>query len=69
MLIGFIALDRFRVKFHRKGLILFQLRLGGDLASGICEFSRLELIFDGDETHLILPNGVDGERALEVVKC
>ena len=65
-------MDRFRVKVHKKGLIVIPAEVRRRL--GICEGSHLDLIVEGDEIRLIIPRslrdafGVDGERALEVVK-
>jgi len=65
-------LDRFRVKVHKKGLIVIPAEVRRRL--GICEGSHLDLIVEGDEIRLIIPRslrdafGVDGEKALEVVK-
>ncbi|MCS7365768.1 MAG: AbrB/MazE/SpoVT family DNA-binding domain-containing protein [archaeon GB-1867-035] len=65
-------MDRFRVKVHKKGLIVIPAEVRRRL--GICEGSHLDLIVEGDEIRLIIPRslrdafGVDGEKALEVVK-
>ena len=65
-------MDRYRVKVHRKGLIVIPAEIRKRF--GISEGSHLELIVEGDEIRLIIPKslkdafGVDGERALEVVK-
>ena len=65
-------MDRYKVKVHRKGLIVIPAEIRRRF--GICEGSHLELIVEGNEIRLIIPKslkdafGVDGERALEVVK-
>ena len=65
-------MNRYRVKVHRKGLIVIPAEIRKRF--GISEGSHLELIVEGDEIRLIIPKslkdafGVDGERALEVVK-
>ena len=65
-------MDRFRVKVHKKGLIVIPAEVRRRL--GICEGSHLDLIVEGDEIRLIIPRslrdafGVDGEKALEVLE-
>ena len=63
---------RYRVKVHGKGLIVIPVDVRRKL--GIYKGSYLELIVEGDSVRLIVPKslkeayGVDGEKALEVVK-
>jgi len=63
---------KYRVKVHRKGLIVIPAEVRRSL--GIAEGMYLELVVDEQGIRLIPPKslltafGVDGERALEVVK-
>jgi len=65
-------MDRYRVKVHRKGLIVIPAEIRRRL--GIFEGSHLELVVEGDEIRLIVPKslrdafGIDGEKAIEVVE-
>ena len=65
-------LDKYRVKVHKKGLIIIPAEVRRKL--GIHEGSYLELVVEGCNIKLIVPKslkdafGVDGEKALEVVK-
>jgi len=63
---------RYRVKIHRRGLIVIPAEVRRKL--GIHEGSYLELVVEGNSVRLTVPNdlraafGVDGEKALEVAK-
>jgi len=65
-------LERYRVKVHRKGLVVIPVEIRRKL--GISEGSYVEFIVEGDTVKLVVPKslkdafGVDGEKALEVVK-
>ena len=65
-------MERYRVKVHRKGLIVIPAGIRRRL--GIHEGSYLELVVEGDSIRLIVPRslkdafGVDGEKALEVAR-
>jgi len=64
--------ERYRVKVHRKGLIVIPAEVRRRF--GICEGSYLELVVEGNSLRLIIPRdlrsafGVDGERAVEVAR-
>jgi len=64
--------ERYRVKVHRKGLIVIPAEVRKRF--GINEGSYLELVVEGDSIRLIVPKslrdafGVDGEKAIEVAK-
>ncbi len=66
------VMERYRVKVHKKGLIVIPSSIRKKL--GIFEGSYLDLIVEGDSIRLIIPKdlrtafGVDGDKALEVVK-
>lgn len=63
---------RYRVKVHEKGLIVIPAEIRRKF--GIYKGSYLELVVEGDSMRLIVPKslkeayGVDGEKALEVVR-
>ena len=63
---------RYRVKVHRKGLIVIPAEVRRML--GIQEGSYIELIVEGGEVKLIAPKslldtfGADGEKAVDVAK-
>ncbi len=65
-------MERYRVKVHRKGVIVIPAEVRRRL--GIVEGSHLELVVDDDGIRLIVPRsleeafGVDGEKALEVAR-
>lgn len=65
-------MERYRVKVHRKGLIVIPAEVRKRF--GINEGSYLELVVEGDSIRLIVPKslrdafGVDGEKAIEVAK-
>ncbi len=65
-------MEKFRVKVHKKGLIVIPADIRRRF--GISEGSYIELIVDNDSIHIIVPKslreafGVDGEKALEVVR-
>ncbi len=65
-------MERYRVKVHRKGLIVIPAEIRRRF--GIVEGSYIELIVEGDSIRLMVPKslkdafGVDGERALEVAR-
>ena len=65
-------MERYRVKVHRKGLIVIPAEVRKRF--GIAEGSYLELVVEGDSIRLIVPRslrdafGVDGEKALEVAR-
>lgn len=64
--------ERYRVKVHRKGLIVIPVEVRRKL--GIVEGSYVELVVEGDTIRIIVPKtlrdafGVDGEKALEVAR-
>ena len=64
--------ERYRVKVHRKGLIVIPVEVRRRL--GIVEGSYVELVVEGDAIRIIVPKtlrdafGVDGEKALEVAR-
>jgi len=64
--------ERYRVKVHRKGLIVIPAEIRRRF--GICEGSYLELVVEGDSIRLIVPRdlrsafGIDGEKAVEVAR-
>lgn len=66
------SVERYRVKVHRKGLIVIPAEIRRRF--GIVESSYIELVVDGDTIRLVVPKslrdafGVDGERALEVAR-
>jgi len=65
-------MDKYRVKVHRKGLIVIPAEVRKRL--GIHENSYLELTVDGNVIHITIPRdlrsffGADGDKALEVVR-
>ena len=65
-------MERYRVKVHRKGLIVIPVEVRRRL--GIVEGSYVELVVEGDTIRIIVPKtlrdafGVDGEKALEVAR-
>ncbi|MCD6509726.1 MAG: AbrB/MazE/SpoVT family DNA-binding domain-containing protein [Thermoprotei archaeon] len=65
-------MERYRVKVHRKGLIVIPANVRRKF--GIHEGSYLELIVEDDSIRLIIPRslrdafGVDGKKAIEVIK-
>ena len=65
-------MERYRVKVHRKGLVVIPAEVRRRL--GIYEGSCLELVVEGDSIRLLVPRslrdafGVDGERGLEVAR-
>ena len=65
-------MERYRVKVHRKGLIVIPVEVRRKL--GIVEGSYVELVVEGDTIRIIVPKtlrdtfGVDGEKALEVAR-
>ncbi len=67
-----ILLERYRIKVYRKGIIVIPSEVRRRL--GIQENSFLELTVEDNTIRLAVPKslrdafGVDGERALEVVK-
>jgi len=64
--------ERYRVKVHRKGLIVIPAEVRRRL--GIREGSQLEMIVGEGEIRLLVPHslrdafGVDGDRAVEVAR-
>ena len=64
--------ERYRVKVHKKGLIVIPANVRRKF--GIHEGSYLELIVEDDSIRLIIPKslrgafGVDGKKAIEVIK-
>ena len=64
--------ERYRVKVHRKGLIVIPVEVRRRI--GIVEGSYVELVVEGDTIRIIVPKtlrdafGVDGEKALEVAR-
>lgn len=65
-------MERYRVKVHRKGLIVIPANVRRKF--GIHEGSYLELIVEDDSIRLIIPRslrdafGVDGKKAIEVIE-
>ena len=65
-------MERYRVKVHKKGLIVIPARVRRKL--GISEGSYLEMIVEDNVMRIVVPKSlkdafaVDGERALEVVR-
>ena len=65
-------MERYRVKVHKKGLIVIPARVRRKL--GISEGSHLEIIVEDNVMRIVVPKSlkdafaVDGERALEVVR-
>ncbi len=65
-------MEKYRVKVHKKGLIVIPVDIRRKL--GIYEGSYLELVVEGNEIRLIVPKnlkeafGADGEKALEVAR-
>jgi len=63
---------RYRVKVHKKGLIVIPAEVRRRL--GIYEGTYLELVVEGNTMRLIVPQslknafGIDGEKALEVAR-
>lgn len=63
---------KFRVKVHKKGLIVIPAEVRRML--GIQEGSYIELLVEGGEAKIIAPKslldafGVDGEKALDVAR-
>ncbi len=67
------AVEKYRVKVHKKGLIIIPAEVRRRL--GIHEGSQLELVVEGSNSiRLIVPEslrnafGVDGDKALEVIR-
>jgi len=64
--------ERYRVKVHKKGLIVIPANVRKRF--GIHEGTYLELVVEDNSIRLIVPRslkdafGVDGKRAMEVVK-
>ncbi len=64
--------ERYRVKVHEKGLIVIPAEVRRRF--GIAPGTYLEMVVEGDSIRLLVPKslrqafGIDGERALEVVK-
>ena len=64
--------ERYRVKVHRKGLIVIPAEVRRRL--GIREGSYLELVVGADGVYLFVPKslrdffGADGEKAVEVAR-
>ena len=64
--------NRYRIKVHRKGLIVLPAEVRRKL--GIYEGSYLELIVEDNSIRLLVPKslrdafGVDGEKAVEVAR-
>jgi len=64
--------ERYRVKVHKKGLIVIPANVRKRF--GIHEGTYLELVVEDNSIRLIIPRslkdafGVDGKRAMEVVK-
>jgi len=71
-LYGCCPVERYRVKVHRKGLVVIPASVRRRF--GIHEGSHLELVVEDDSIRLIVPRslrdafGVDGERAVEVAR-
>ncbi len=67
-----MAVERYKVKVHRKGLVVIPADIRRKF--GIYENSYIYFIVDEDGIRLVVPRdlrsafGVDGEKALEVVK-
>ena len=65
-------MERYRVKVHKKGLIVIPANVRKRF--GIHEGTYLELVVEDNSIRLIIPRslkdafGVDGKRAMEVVK-
>ena len=65
-------MERYRVKVHRKGLIVIPAEVRRRF--GIAAGTYLELVVEGDSIRLVVPKslrdafGADGERALEVAR-
>ena len=65
-------MERYRVKVHKKGLIVIPAEVRRRF--GIYENSYLELVVDDDGIRLVVPKdlrdafGMDGDKALEVIK-
>lgn len=65
-------MKRFRVKVHKKGLIVIPAEIRRRF--GIVKGSYLELVVEGDRVLILIPKslkdsfGVDGEKALEVAR-
>ncbi|MEM0376501.1 MAG: AbrB/MazE/SpoVT family DNA-binding domain-containing protein [Thermofilum sp.] len=64
--------ERYRVKVHRKGIIVIPAAVRRRL--GIAEGSYIDLVVDESGVRLLTPLdlrrafGIDGEKALEVIK-
>jgi len=67
-----MMVERYRVKVHEKGLIVIPAEVRRRF--GIAPGTYLEMVVEGDSIRLLVPKslrqafGIDGERALEVVK-
>lgn len=65
-------MKKYRVKVHKKGLIVIPAEVRRKL--GIHEGSYLELVVEENDIRLIVPKslkdafGVDGEKALEIAR-
>ncbi|MCD6096249.1 MAG: AbrB/MazE/SpoVT family DNA-binding domain-containing protein [Thermoprotei archaeon] len=65
-------MERYRVKVHKKGLIVIPANVRKRF--GIHEGTYLELVVEDNSIRLIIPRslkdafGVDGKRAMEVVR-
>ncbi|RLF07998.1 MAG: AbrB family transcriptional regulator [Thermoprotei archaeon] len=65
-------MERYRVKVHKKGLIVIPAEVRRRF--GIYENSYLELVVDDNGIRLVVPKdlrdafGMDGDKALEVIK-
>ena len=65
-------MEKYRVKVHKKGLIVIPAEVRRRL--GISEGSYLELYIDDGTIRLVVPKslknvfGIDGEKALEVAR-
>ena len=64
--------ERYRVKVHEKGLIVIPAEVRRRF--GIAPGTYLEMVVEGDSIRLLVPKslrqafGIDGERALKVVR-
>ena len=64
--------ERYRIKVHRKGLIVIPAEIRRRL--GIYEGSYLELVVEANSIRLLVPRslreafGIDGEKAIEVAR-
>ena len=65
-------MKRYRVKVHKKGLIVIPAEIRKKF--GITQGTYLELIIEDDSIRLIIPKtfknafGIDGQKAIEVAK-